>query len=196
MDNMDELVSKLCNTSITGDIDTPIITNNNNNILPATFSHISDMTNNINVTNTKDDNDLLVEKEVLDACKETAKSFRSSVADRSNRTMLIGLLRAKEDKPLLIQRVKQVLNADPKLGVCRFDLAGTGVPDGFTPLHVLSSNGNLYLLKIFIEIGLQQSISLGLGVGKPLISAWTVDLQGIYIVVGINISALYILSIE
>lgn len=149
---MDELVSKLSYCSIVG---TP---NPNDGI-----THALDTLDNCDV-----------EKAVLEACRETAFSFRSSVADRSNRTMLIGLLRAKEDKPLLVDRVKQVLNADPRLGVCRFDLAGTGVPDGFTPLHVLASNGNIYLLKIFLEIGVQKS---GIN-GKSVISPWTVDLQG------------------
>ena len=94
------------------------------------------------------DNNL--ENYVIEACKETANSFRSSIAERSNRTMILSLIRS--DKRPQLDRLFQTFTADPKLASCRFDSAGTGVPDGFTPLHVAASIGNISVIKMLISL--------------------------------------------
>ena len=106
-----------------------------------------------------------VEEEVLQACKDTAASFRGSMADRSNRTMILSLVRARPDKHVLHNRLSNTIAADPSLAVCRFDSAGTGVPDGFTPMHVAASLGNIHIVSILIACPSQPS-------------TWVRDLQG------------------
>ena len=53
-----------------------------------------------------------VEKEVIQACKETAKSFRSTIAERTKRNQMI-LSFIRSDKTTLHERLIQLLGSDP-----------------------------------------------------------------------------------
>ena len=66
-------------------------------------------------------------------------------------------------------RLVKIFEPDPNLMVCRFDSAGTDVPDGFTPLHVVCQRGNMAVLKILLRDAITPS---------SLVNTWVRDLQG------------------
>lgn len=103
-----------------------------------------------------------LELEVLQACRETAKSFRGSVKENANRRNI--RLHVISSNPIEHEKLRAIITADSSLGSCRFNSLGEYVPDGFTPLHLAASLGNNSTLSILLEC--------------PGVSAWCRDLQG------------------
>ena len=101
--------------------------------------------------------------DVIQAAKETAKSFKSEPSETQHRNEIFKACQ-QVSNPSLVDSMMAKIELYPHLATCRASGIGTVAADGATPLHVAAAWGNLKAIQALLN--------------APGVSVWTRDLQG------------------